>query len=124
MRAVHPGVPRGPLANAVVADLRAWLTVQRYSPATISQVVTVAWWLSAWMDDHGVGLEALDGGLLDLFAASFVPGTPGRAMATCRISVIRRFFLDPRSRSPRAPAPAVAASAGAELDAWGTWQRE
>jgi site-specific recombinase XerC len=124
MRAVHPGAPRGPLANAVVADLRAWLTVQRYSPATISQVVTVAWWLSAWMDDRGVGLEALDGGLLDLFAASFVPGTPGRAMATCRISVIRRFFLDPRSRSPRAPAPAVAASAGAELDAWGTWQRE
>jgi hypothetical protein len=91
---------------------------------TISQVVTVALWLSAWMDDHAVGLEALDGELLDQFAAGFIPGTPGRAMATCRISVIRRFFLDPRSRSPRAPAPAVAGPAGAELDAWGTWQRE
>ena len=124
MRPVHPGAPRGPLADAVVADLRAWLTVQRYSPATISQVVTVALWLSAWMDDHAVGLDALDGGLLDLFAAGFVRGSPGHAMATCRISVVRRFFLDPRSRSPRAPAPAVAGPAGAELDAWGTWQRE
>jgi len=124
VRAVHPGAPRGPLAGAVAADLRAWLMVQRYSLATISQIVTVALWLSAWMGDHGVGLEALDGELLDEFAAGFVPGAPGRAMAMCRISVIRRFFLDPRSRSPRAPAPAVAGSAGAELNAWGTWQRE
>jgi hypothetical protein len=56
VRPVHPGAPRGPLAD-VVADLREWLTVQGYSPGTIPQVVSVVLWLSAWMDDHGVGLE-------------------------------------------------------------------
>jgi site-specific recombinase XerC len=97
--------------------------VQGYSPGTISQVVSVVLWLSAWMDDHGVGLEALDGGLLDLFAAGFVPGTPGRSMAIGRISVVRRFLLEPRSQSRRAAGPEPAGLAGAELDAWGAWQR-
>ena len=124
MRPVHPGAPRGPLADAVVADLREWLTVQGYSPGTIRQVVSVALWLSAWMDDHGVGLEALDGGLLDLFAAGFVPGTPGRSMAVGRIPVVRRFLLEPRSQSPYAAGPEPAGPAGAELDAWGAWQRD
>ncbi len=124
MRPVHPGAPRGPLAGAVVADLREWLTVQRYSPGTIPQVVSVALWLSAWMDDQGLGLEALDGGLLDQFAAGFVAGTPGRAMAMGRIPAVRRFLLDPRGQSRHAPDPEATGPAGAELDAWGVWQRE
>ena len=124
MRPVHPGAPRGPLADAVVADLREWLTVQRYSPGTIPQVVSVALWLSAWMDDQGLGLEALDGGLLDQFAAGFVPGTAGRAMAMGRIPVVRRFLFGPCSQSRHAPDPEAAGAAGAELDAWGAWQRE
>jgi site-specific recombinase XerC len=124
VRPVHPGEPRGPLAGAVAADLRAWFTVQGYSAGTISQAGTVALWLSAWMDDHGAGLGALNGGLLDEFAAGFVPGTPGSAMARCRIPAIRRFFLDPCSRSPRAAAPAVGGPACTELDAWGAWQRD
>ena len=124
MRPVHPGVPRGPLADAVVADLREWLTVQRYSPGTIPQVVSVALWLSAWMDDQGLGLEALDGGLLDQFAAGFVPGTAGRTMASGRIPVIRRFFLRPCSQSRHVPDSEAGGPAGAELDAWGAWQRE
>jgi site-specific recombinase XerC len=123
MRPVHPETPRGPLADAVAADLREWLAVQGYSTGTIGQVVTVTLWLSAWMDDHGAGLDALDGGLLDQFASGFVPGTPGRAMAACRIPVIRRFFLDPLSQPARVSAPAVTGSAGAELDVWGAWQR-
>lgn len=123
MRPVHPGAPRGPLADAVVGDLRGWLTAQGYSPGTTPQVVSVALWLSAWMDDHGVELEALDGGLLDLFAAGFVPGTPGRSTAIGRISVLRRFLLDPRGQSRRAAGPEPAGPAGAELDAWGAWQR-
>ena len=98
--------------------------VQGYSPGTISQVISVALSLSAWMDDHGVELEALDGGLLDLFAAGFVPGTPGRSMAIGRISVLRRFLLDPRSQSRHAAGPEPAGPAGAELDAWGAWQRD
>jgi hypothetical protein len=76
---VHRGAPRGPLADAVVADLREWLTVQGYSPRTIPQVVSVALWLSAWMDDHGAGLEALDGGLLDQFTAGLSRVLPGAA---------------------------------------------
>ena len=121
MRPVHPGAPRGPLAG-VVADLREWLAVQGYSPGTIPQVVSVVLWLSAWMDDHGAGLEALDGGLLDVFAAGFAPGTPGRSMAIGRISVVRRFLLEP-GRSRHAAGPEPAGPAGAELDAWGAWQR-
>jgi hypothetical protein len=99
VRPVHPGAPRGPLADAVVADLRGWLTVQRYSSGTIPQVVSVALWLSAWMDDQGLGLEALDGELLDQFAAGFVPGTAGRTMAMGRIPVVRRFLLGVHGRS-------------------------
>ena len=76
------------------------------------------------MDDHGVEIEALDGGLLDLFAAGFVPGTPGRSMAIGRISVVRRFLLEPRSQSRHAAGPEPAGPAGAELDAWGAWQRD
>ena len=64
----------------------------------------MAFWLSAWMDDHGVGFGALDGGLLDLFAAGVVPATPGRSMALGRIPVVRRFLLAPRSPSRRAAA--------------------
>ena len=124
MRPVHPGAPRGPLAGAVVADLREWLTVQGYSPGTIPQVVSVALWLSAWMDDHEVALGALDGGLLDLFAAGFVRGTPGRSMAIGRMPVVRRFLLEPRSQSRHAAGPEPAGPAGAELDAWGAWQRD
>jgi len=124
VRPVHPGAPRGPLAGAVLGDLRGWLTVQGYSAGTVSQVVSVALWLSAWMDDHGVELEALDSGLLDLFAAGFVPGSPGRSMAIGRISVVRRFLLDPRSRSRHAAGPEPAGPAVAELDAWGAWQRD
>ena len=106
----------------MVADLREWLTVQGYSPGTIPQVVNVVLWLSAWMDDHGAVLEALDGGLLDVFAAGFAPGTPGRSMAISRISVVRRFLLEP-GQSRRAAGPEPAGPAGAELDAWGAWQR-
>jgi hypothetical protein len=124
VRPVHPGAPRGPLAGAVVADLREWLTAQRYSPGTIPQVVSVALWLSAWMDDQGFGLEAVDDGLLDQFAAGFVPGTPGRAMAMGRIPVVRRFLLGPCGQSRHAPGPEAAGAAGAELDAWDAWQRE
>lgn len=122
MRPVHPGAPRGPLAD-VVGDLRELLTVQGYSPGTIPQVVSVVLWLSAWMD-VGAELEALDGGLLDRFAAGFVPGTPGRSMAIGRISVVRRFLLGPPGQSRRAAGPEPAGLAGAELDAWGAWQRD
>ena len=124
MRPVHPGAPRGPLADTVVADLREWLKVQGYSPGTIPQVISVALWLSAWMEDRGAGLGALDGGLLEEFAAGFAPGTPGRSMAIGRMPVVRRFLLEPRSQSPRAAGPEPAGPAGAELDAWGAWQRD
>lgn len=123
MRPVRLGVPRGPLADAVVPDLREWLTVQGYSPATIPQVVSVALWLSAWMEDRGLRLEALDSGLLDEFAAGFVPGTPGRAMAIGRIPAVRRFLLEPCSQSRRTPDAEATGPASAELDAWGAWQR-
>jgi len=76
------------------------------------------------MDDQGFGLEAVDDGLLDQFAAGFVPGTPGRAMAMGRIPVVRRFLLGPCGQSRHAPGPEAAGAAGAELDAWGAWQRE
>lgn len=123
MQPVHRGAPRGPLADAV-GGLREWLTVQGYSAGTIPQVVSVVLWLSAWMDDHGAGLEALDGRLLDRFAAGFVPGTPGRSMAIGRISVVRRFLLGPPGQSLHAAGLEPAGPAGAELDAWGAWQRD
>ena len=95
-----------------------------FRSGTIPQVISVTLWLSAWMDDHGAGLEALDGGLLDLFAAGFVPGTPGRSMAIGRISVVRRFLLGPPGQSRRAVVPEPGGPAGTELDAWGAWQRD
>jgi site-specific recombinase XerC len=107
----------------VVGDLREWLSVRGYSLGMIPQVVSVVLWLSAWMDDHGVELEALDGGLLDRFAAGFVPDTPGRSMAIGRISVVRRFLLEPPGQSRHAADPEPAGPAGAELDVWAAWQR-
>jgi site-specific recombinase XerC len=124
MRPVHTGPARGPLADAAVADLREWLTLRRYSPGTIPQVVNVALWLSTWMDDHAVTLDALDDGVLDQFRAGFVPGTPGRATVLGRLPVVRRYLLHPGSRSPRAPEPDDAEPAGRELDAWAAWQRD
>jgi site-specific recombinase XerC len=124
MRPVHSGPARGPLADAAVADLRDWLTDQQYSPRTIPQVVNVALWLSAWMDDHGVALDAVDDGLLDQFMAGFVPGTPGRATVLGRLPIVRRYLLDPHSRSPRTADPDDVGPARRELDAWALWQRE
>ncbi len=124
MRPVHTGPARGPLADAAGADLREWLTVRRYSPGTIPQVVNVAVWLSAWLDDHAVALDALDDGVLDQFMAGFVPGTPGRATVLGRLPVVRRYLLHPGSRSPRTPEPDDAGAVGRELEAWSLWQRE
>jgi hypothetical protein len=45
-------------------------------------------------------------------------------MAISRISVLRRFLLDPRSQSRHAATPEPAGPAGAELYAWGAWQRD
>lgn len=124
MRSVHSGPARGPLADSAVAALREWLTVQRYSPGTIPQVVNVALWLSAWMDDHGVALDAVDDAVLDLFMAGFVPGTPGRATVRGRLPVVRRYLLDAHGRSPRTPDPDERDPARRELDVWAVWQRE
>lgn len=124
MRPVHAGPARGPLADTAVADLRDWLTVQRYSPRTIPQVVNVALWLSAWMDDHGIALDAVDDGVLDQFRAEFVPGTPGRATVLGRLPVVRRYLLEPHGRSLRTPDLVDAGPAGRELDGWALWQRE
>lgn len=121
---VHFGPARGPLADAAAADLRDWLTEQRYSLRTIPQVVNVALWLSGWMDDHGVALDAVDGGVLDQFRAGFVPGTPGRATVLGRLPVVRRYLLDPDSRLLRTGAPNDVGPAGRDLDAWALWQRE
>jgi site-specific recombinase XerC len=98
--------------------------VQRYSPRTLPQVVNVALWLSAWMDDHDVPRDAVDAGVLDRFVAGFVPGTPGRATVMGRLPVVRRFLLDPDSRSPRTSTPDDVGPAGGELDGWAVWQRE
>ena len=101
-----------------------WLTDQRYSPRTIPQIVNVALWLSAWMDDRGVALAAVDDGLLDQFRAGFVLGTPGRATVLGRLPIVRRYLLDPHSRSPRMPGPVDVGPARRELDACALWQRE
>lgn len=124
MRPVLTGLARGPLADAAGADLREWLRVRGYSSGTMPQVINVALWLSAWMDDHGVTLDALDDRVLDRFMAGFVPGTAGRATVLGRLPVVRRYLLNPDSPSPRAPKPDDAGPAGRELDAWSLWQRE
>lgn len=124
MRPVDSGPVRGPLAGAAVADLREWLTVQRYSSRTIPQVLNVALWLSAWMDDHGVTLDAVDDAVLDEFMAGFIPGTPGRATVMGRLPAVRRYLLDPHSRSSRMRGPDGVGPERRELDAWAVWQRE
>ncbi|WP_162802050.1 tyrosine-type recombinase/integrase [Ornithinimicrobium murale] len=76
------------------------------------------------MDDHAVALEVVDDEVLGQFIAGFAPGAAGRAMAVCRLPVLRRYLLDPHSRPPRTPRSEDLGPVGQELDAWGRWQRE
>ncbi len=123
MRPIHPGPASGSLTDATIHDLRDWLVDQGYSPGTSSQVVTVAMWLSYWMEDHAIKLDAVDDVVLARFLDGFVPDVPGRAMAAGRLPALRRFLLDPSSAAPHGPRVHEVAPVARELDMWGDWQR-
>ncbi|MGH9249413.1 MAG: tyrosine-type recombinase/integrase [Acidimicrobiales bacterium] len=115
--------PVGPLAPAVLEDLRQWVVDEGYSAGSVPQVVSTAVRLSAWMQSHRVWLEGLSVEVLDRFVGALKPGTPGRPMVLCRMPTIRR-FLTVRGllRAPEL-ATAVVTMADLELDEWGAWQR-
>ncbi len=136
MLRVMPDVVGGPLSQLVRHGLPVWLESEGYAGSTASQVLAVARGLSQWMDDRGVGIDGLDVGVLDSFAAAHGPGVAGRAIVEQRLPTIRRFLMGlglvpgavrplKRPRPPGgAPPLRVDAVVEAELAQWGYWQRE
>lgn len=133
---VMPAVVRGPLAAAVMERLAAWLVVEQYSVTMVPQILAVARGLSAWMDDHDVGLRGLTVEVLEGFGAGYAFGVPGHVIVGMRIPVVRRFLIEAgylptavparkRTRRPVAQPPLVVRDAARrELDEWGAWQRQ
>lgn len=134
MIAVMPVVPRGPLAGMVLERLSAWLAAERYAAGTASQIRGVARGLSAWMEDHDVGLGSLTVGVLDAFETEYGPGVAGHVIVGARLAALRRFLIEtdclagaaPPARRGRRPVgkpvQGCCAAAERELDAWAAWQ--
>ena len=136
MNRVMPAMVRGPLAGMVMERLSAWLAVEGYSDVMVPEVLGVARGLSAWMDDHGVALEALSVGDHEAFGAWYGPGVAGHVLARVRVPAVRRFLVEAgllagappvgkRTRRPGCGASIrVSAVARRELAEWARWQRE
>ena len=94
MMTVMPATARGPLVGAVMDRLSEWLGVERYAITMVPQVLGVARGLSAWMEDHGVGVDALTVGILDAFEAEYGPGVSGHVIVGLRMPALRRFLIE------------------------------
>lgn len=133
---VMPATARGPLAGDVMERLSVWLADERYARTMVPQVLGVARGLSAWMEDHGVGVHALTVGVLDSFEAEYGPGASGHVIVGMRMPTLRRFLIEvgylpgavlarKRVRRPVGQlAPPISEAASGELDAWARWQLE
>jgi|GEM_PF-4694962 len=122
MRVVQLGGPRGLLVVVVLSRLWAWVVEQGYAPGSGVQIVTVAVWLSVWMEDHGLGSSAVvDDAMLDELVGGYAAGVLGCATVVGRIPAVRRFFTALGNRCPRMAALPGSVWVEAELDAWGCW---
>ena len=133
---VMPVAAYGPLAGGVMDRLAAWIAAEGYAQTMAPQILGVARGLSAWMDEHDVGLDALSVGVIGEFEAAYLPGAPGHQLVRMRVPALRR-FLDETAQL-RGPGPirkrvrrpghgatrSVSAAAERELEEWARWQRE
>lgn len=136
MKTVMCAVARGPLAGAVFDRLSVWVADEGYSSSTVPQILAVARGLSAWMDDHDIGLQGLAVDVLDAFRSGYGAGVAGHVLVETRLPAVRRFLIEAgylggavltgkRARPPAGkPAPAASDAACRELGAWAQWQRE
>jgi site-specific recombinase XerC len=136
VKTVMPAVARGPLAGNVMEELSAWLGAEGYSSTMVPQVLGVARGLSAWMDDHDIGLQELGLRELKALEAAYGPGVAGHVIVRMRVPVVRRFLVETgrlpgalptgkRTRRPGAGASIqVSAVTRGELEEWARWQRE
>lgn len=136
MFTVMPVSAGGPLAGEVMDRLTAWVVAEGYAPTMVPQILGVARGLSAWMDDHQIGLDALSAETLDGFETAYPLGVPGHHLVRMRVPALRRFLVSAgylrnvcpvrkRLRRPgRGAILLVSAAAEQELDDWARWQRE
>ncbi len=65
-----PRVAVGPLAPTVLGECSAWSAAQGYSPGSAAGISNLLGRLSAWMQEVGAGLDAIDEDLLAGFVAA------------------------------------------------------
>lgn len=119
-----PLVPVGPLAPVVVEECRGWLAGQGYSPGSAAGVLNLLGRLSLWMQEVGVGVDDIDGELLDQFvlrerSRDVVCGT----VKSCS-GAMRRFLTDAGYLVGTADDAGPVTPALAALVQWCAWMRE
>lgn len=119
-----PRVPVGPLAPTVLQECRLWLAGQGYAPGSASGVVNLLGRLSLWMQEVGVGIDDIDGQLLDRFVlrerSREVVCTTVKSCST----TMRRFLVDAGYLRPAAPEPGPLTPAQATVAQWCSWMRD
>lgn len=117
-----PKIPRGPLAPAVLAECRSWMTGQGYAQGTTQIIVNLLERLSAWMHSEGTGIDGICEELLERFVA-YEQSRPVIATSVhTGIGTLRR-FLAAVGYLPPAPTQAPVTQTQVDLAQWGAWMR-
>lgn len=119
-----PRVPVGPLAPLVLAECSAWLSGQGYAPGSAANITNLLSRLSLWMGSAGLGVEDLEHGLLEDFAAAersrvVVAAGVRTCMATMRRFLIAAGYLVARERETCTLTPFEVA-----ISQWRAWMCE
>lgn len=111
------------------------MTSESYPRTLVLQVLGVARRLSAWVEDHNLTTTNLAPSVLNYFQTDYGPATPGHTIATVRLPVLRRFFIEsrlltdvvaPRNRPQIHDgklSPPLHNAIESELREWADWQR-
>lgn len=119
-----PLVPVGPLAPAVLEECRRWLAGQGYSPGSAAGVVNLLGRLSLWMEEVGVGVDDIDGELLDQFVLRERSRDVVCATVKSSSGTMRRFLTDAGHLAGTADDAGPATPAQAALVQWCSWMRD
>lgn len=117
-----PKIPRGPLAPAVLAECRSWMTGQGYAQGTTQIIVNLLERLRAWIHSEGTGIDGICEHLLERFVA-YEQSRPVIATSVhTGIGTLCR-FLAAVGYLPPSPTQVPVTQAQVDLAQWGAWMR-
>lgn len=119
-----PRVPVGPLAPTVLHECRAWLVKQGYAPGSAAGVVNLLGRLSLWMQEVGVGVDDIDGELLDRFVLRERSRDVVCTTVKSCSGTMGRFLTDAGYLGPAVVGAGPVTPAQAAVAQWCAWMRD